>query len=127
LAHFGEWPKPAAHKLWTSARLEKLYEHVAEIRSRRPGLRDEAIARILKESKQYRGTYGQYSKKYIGERIRDARNSKDGFEDTLKKHLIFTRGLCEAIGLQWTSELESERSHSFKETARRISGASAAD
>jgi hypothetical protein len=127
LAHFSEWPKPAAHKRWTAARLEQLDKDTAEIWARRPDFSDKAVARILKEKKSYEETYGQYSISYIRERIRDARKSKQEREELLKKHLTYMRRIYETLQVEWTSELEAEVTHSFKETARKVSGASVAD
>jgi hypothetical protein len=127
LAHFAEWPKLAAQKRWTAARLEQLDKDTAEIWTRHPDFSDEAVARILKEKKSYGESYGQYAISSIRERIRDARKFKQEREELLKKHLTFTRRLYETLGVEWTSELEAEVTHSLKETARKVSGASVAD
>jgi hypothetical protein len=122
LAHFAEWPKPAAHKLWTSARLQELDEHIAAIESRHPDFSDVAVARTLKEGKPYSKTYGQYSINYIRELIRDAKSSKREFEELLHKHLRSTRPYYESAGIEWTCELEAKLTQSFLDTARQVSG-----
>jgi hypothetical protein len=129
LAHFGEWPKRAAERLWTSARLEKLYKHVVQIESRRSQslapLGNTAIADILKKTKK--DTYGDFTIEYLRERIRDARQSRKEFDDLLQRHLKTMRVVYEGVGVKWTSEVEAKITNSFARTARKMSIAAGAD
>jgi hypothetical protein len=121
VAHFADWPKVAAPKLWTRARLEQLHKHVTEIRIRHPGLSDAAIAKILRKNRSYRETYGQHSIDYIRERIRDAKKSELEFEELVQKHVKAVQLRYESVGVKWTSELESKTKSSFIEFARKKS------
>jgi hypothetical protein len=118
LAHFADWQKLAAPKLWTRSRLEQLHKHVAQIEARRPGLSDVAIAKILRKNSPYRETYGQYSIDYIRERIRNAKESEVALEKLAQEYVKVVQLRYESVGVKWTSELGSETKNSFIEFAR---------
>jgi len=101
IAHFGSWQKPAAHKVWTPALLEKLDNDAAEIWSRHPDFSDEAVARALKGAEPYRDAYGGYSVSYLRERLTDARKSKQESEKLLNTLLALTRNLYAICGAEW--------------------------
>jgi len=123
IAHLGDWKKPAAHKVWTTARLEQLNCDAAEIRSRHPEFRDEAVARNLRNATPYRVKYGRYSITYLRERLADARNSKQESENLLNANLASVRGLYKSFGIEWTSEIEAQARQSFTQAARKASTA----
>jgi hypothetical protein len=127
LAHFDKWPKRAAPKLWTHARLDALYKSVTEIESHHPQslarLSDGAIAKILRKNRKE--IYGQFTIDYLRERIRDARKAKKGFDELLRTHLKSMRLVYESASLNWTDEIEAKITASFTRTARKMSDAGA--
>ncbi|MGO9681102.1 MAG: hypothetical protein ACLPTZ_00555 [Beijerinckiaceae bacterium] len=120
---FGIWPKVAAPKRWTPAKLDELAQDAADIRSRHPDFSDEAIAKSLSGVNPYRNKYGDFSIAYLRERLADARNSQKDFEQLLEGHLIAVRRLYASFRIDWTSETEAKVTQSFKETARKFSSA----
>jgi hypothetical protein len=123
IAHFGEWKKLAAPKIWTAVLLEQLNHDAAEVRSRLPDLSDEAIAKSRKYTERYRNTYGKYSINYLRERLADARKSHQESEKLLNTHLTSVRRLFAFMGREWTSENEAQAVRSFKSAARKVSPA----
>ncbi len=121
LAHFADWPKPAAPKLWTRSRLEQLHKDVTQIKVRHPEFTDVAIAKTLTKNKPYRETYGQHSIDHIRERIRDAKKSELAFEKVVQKYVKAVQLRYESLGVKWTTELESKTKNSFIEFARKKS------
>jgi hypothetical protein len=110
----GEWPKLAAAKFWTPARLQQLQTHASEIRSRnRSILSDKAVARILKTSQPFRDIYGQYAQATIEERIGEAKNWNRDLDELVQSHLTSIRQYYESVGLEWTDELKSKLTESY--------------
>jgi hypothetical protein len=107
IAHYGGWPKLAAVKQWTSARLHLLAQHAAEIRALNRGLSDKSVAHNLRTSPKYKKLYGNYSINLLRERLAEAKLGETDRETTIKRHVEAMRRLYAFFGKNWTDELES--------------------